>query len=146
MVGTDGSDASLSAVDWAAREAERHGLPLRVVFGSVWEHYERIGPNFSPDRSSEQESALGEEAREADTAIDTAVARAAKEYGDVPVERRVVEGGARHALLTVAHDADLLVVGARRRTLPVGMQLGPVSHAVLHRAPCPVAVVPQQHE
>ncbi|MFE0130693.1 universal stress protein, partial [Streptomyces sp. NPDC059037] len=41
-----------------------------------------------------------------------------------------------------ARTADLLVVGARRRKGHVGMQLGPVNHAVLHHAACPVAVVP----
>ncbi|WP_425584885.1 universal stress protein [Streptomyces vastus] len=37
----------------------------------------------------------------------------------------------------------LLVVGARRRHGHVGLQLGLVNHAVLHHAPCPIAVVPQ---
>ncbi|AXI76280.1 universal stress protein [Peterkaempfera bronchialis] len=51
--------------------------------------------------------------------------------------------GARHAaLLEAAADADLLVVGAHRRGGRPGLQLGPVNHAVLHHAPCPVAVVP----
>ncbi|HSA49079.1 MAG TPA: universal stress protein, partial [Yinghuangia sp.] len=37
VVGADGSDSSLQAVDWAADEAARHGLPLRVVYASLWE-------------------------------------------------------------------------------------------------------------
>ncbi len=277
VVGVDGSDSSLGAVDWAAREAARHGTALRTVYGSLWGHYEHSKVSFSPDRSSEEiiaqhivasaaeraeglapdvkvsaeviaddgvsalieagrhayavvlgqrgrgeitdwllgstcltvaaratcpvvvvrgesegtdgvvlgvgelgengaavEFALrearargttltvvrtwrrpvlvteeeegGEGAQEADAAIDNALAHAAEEFGDVPVERRIVEGGAKRALLTVASQADLLVVGARRRALPFGMQLGPVNHAVLHQAPCPVAVVPQQRD
>ena len=31
VVGTDGSEESLRAVDWAAREAVLRGLPLRIV-------------------------------------------------------------------------------------------------------------------
>ena len=31
IVGTDGSEPSLRAVDWAAREAAARGLPLRMV-------------------------------------------------------------------------------------------------------------------
>ena len=31
VAGTDGSAASLRAVDWAAREAVLHGVPLRIV-------------------------------------------------------------------------------------------------------------------
>ncbi|MFD9075512.1 universal stress protein, partial [Streptomyces lasiicapitis] len=33
-------------------------------------------------------------------------------------------------------------VGARRRAGHTGLQLGPVNHAVLHHAACPVTVVP----
>jgi nucleotide-binding universal stress UspA family protein len=31
IVGTNGSDESLLAVEWAALEARRHALPLRIV-------------------------------------------------------------------------------------------------------------------
>lgn len=41
--------------------------------------------------------------------------------------------------------AELLVVGARRSSGWHGLQLGPVNHAVLHYAPCPVAVVPDTY-
>ncbi|MGV9237311.1 universal stress protein, partial [Streptomyces nigra] len=37
VVGVDGSDPSLVAVDWAADEAVRHGLTLRLVHASLWE-------------------------------------------------------------------------------------------------------------
>ncbi|QKV91401.1 universal stress protein [Streptomyces sp. NA02950] len=61
----------------------------------------------------------------------------------VPVTHRAVEATARKALLDASARADLLVVGARRRQGHFGMQLGPVNHAVLHHAHCPVAVVPR---
>lgn len=31
VVGTDGSEESLRAVEWAAQEARRRGVPLRIV-------------------------------------------------------------------------------------------------------------------
>ena len=31
VVGVDGSEESLLAAEWAAMEARRHGLPLRIV-------------------------------------------------------------------------------------------------------------------
>ena len=31
VVGVDGSGESLLAAEWAAMEAKRHGLPLRIV-------------------------------------------------------------------------------------------------------------------
>ncbi|MFG2359012.1 universal stress protein [Streptomyces sp. NPDC048521] len=62
---------------------------------------------------------------------------------DLEVLRRTVEGHARDALIAASHDADLLVVGARRRHGHVGLQLSRVAHGVLHHAVCPVAVVPE---
>lgn len=58
------------------------------------------------------------------------------------VQRHAVQGNAAEALLTAAVGADLLVVGARRRHGLPGLELGSVNHAVLHHAPCPVAVLP----
>ncbi|CAL9346459.1 Universal stress protein [Streptomyces sp. enrichment culture] len=46
------------------------------------------------------------------------------------------------ALLNASRDADLLVVGRRTETRTAEGRLGPVTHAVLHHARCPVAVVP----
>ena len=34
VAGTDGSEESLRAVDWAAREAALRGAPLRIVAGA----------------------------------------------------------------------------------------------------------------
>ncbi|MET7762388.1 universal stress protein [Streptomyces sp. NPDC005355] len=46
------------------------------------------------------------------------------------------------ALVTSSERARLLVVGRRTSPRPAERQLGPVAHAVLHHARCPVAVVP----
>lgn len=41
-------------------------------------------------------------------------------------------------------EAALLVVGARRPHGRVASRIGRVTHAVLHHAACPVAVVPER--
>lgn len=58
---------------------------------------------------------------------------------DVPVREVVRERTAR-ALVSVGLTAQLLVVGHRHRTALA--RLGSTTHGVLHRAGCPVAVVP----
>ena len=62
----------------------------------------------------------------------------------VTVHRSCAPGGAASVLLRAAGDARLLVIGARPRHGHWGLQLGPVDHAVLHYAPCAVAIVPSQ--
>ncbi|WP_413751987.1 universal stress protein [Streptomyces sp. R-74717] len=61
---------------------------------------------------------------------------------DAAVHRSVEQGPVHQILIGAAADAELLVVGARRAGGHHGLRLGPVNHAVLHYAPCPVAVVP----
>lgn len=56
---------------------------------------------------------------------------------DLTVRSETIADTAAAALLEKAAEADLLVVGARKRHRP----LGHVAHAVLHHAPCPTAVV-----
>ncbi|MFE3209212.1 universal stress protein [Streptomyces niveus] len=63
---------------------------------------------------------------------------------EVTVRRKAVRGTAHQTLLETAGPADLLVVGARRRHGAIGLQLGGVNHAMLHYAPCPVAIVPER--
>ena len=55
--------------------------------------------------------------------------------------RQVLAGTPRSALLAAAADAQMLVVGARGRDGLDEMSLGSIAQAVLHYAPCPVAVV-----
>ncbi|MGY1755108.1 universal stress protein [Blastococcus sp. SYSU D01042] len=60
------------------------------------------------------------------------------------IEEALVRERPAGALLRAAAGADLLVVGHRHRGLLA--RLGSTTHAVLHRAACPVAVVPIRAE
>ncbi|WP_406481011.1 universal stress protein [Streptomyces sp. NBC_01615] len=63
-------------------------------------------------------------------------------YPDVEVLESVAEGKASDVLVRAASGASLLVVGHRLAWRPMGPRTGPVTHAVIHHAGCPVAVVP----
>ncbi|MFF3817864.1 universal stress protein [Streptomyces bluensis] len=65
-----------------------------------------------------------------------------EKFPGVPVTETVGEGRAATALVRASTRASLVVVGRRTRGSRLGTHIGPVTHAVLHHADCPVAVVP----
>ncbi|MCI3928874.1 universal stress protein [Streptomyces sp. AN091965] len=136
VVGIDEGDKAEAAVAFALRAAELRGGELRAV------HAWRCPAHEAPEPPRAAEPTDFHQVR-AETRLEE-VLRAVVALGHtaVRVRRDAVEGLARAALLDASTTADLLVVGARRRKGHVGMQLGPVNHAVLHHSACPVAVVP----
>jgi nucleotide-binding universal stress UspA family protein len=74
-------------------------------------------------------------------ALDEALRPWRDRYPQVPVTEHVEMGSAGQVLLAAAAHAHLVVVG-RHASRPVGPRIGSVAHALLHHAPCPVAVVP----
>lgn len=62
-----------------------------------------------------------------------------EKHPDVQVTEYLVDGRAAHHLLAASARASLIVVGRRASA---GFRLGPVTHAMIHHATCPVAVVP----
>ncbi|WP_418955591.1 universal stress protein [Streptomyces tritici] len=133
VVGVDGSDASLTALDWAADEAARHGRPLRIVHASLWERYEGAVPAWMTDRPPGQ--VLAENI--AGTAADRARRRAPR----LAVTADVLAEDASGALLREGEDAMILVVGSRGRSELAALLLGSVGLVVAARAPGPVVVV-----
>ncbi|MER7172155.1 universal stress protein [Streptomyces mesophilus] len=64
-------------------------------------------------------------------------------YPEVTVVPSVGHGRRAGLVLQAAESAELLVVGRRLRAHPgIGPYTGPVAHAAVHHARCPVAVVP----
>ncbi|MGC0328001.1 nucleotide-binding universal stress UspA family protein [Streptomyces sp. SAI-170] len=135
VVGIGEWEASANAVRFALEEAERRGAVLEAV--RVWRH-----PGHA---TTDHPLLIGEPAhvREqlAVQALETALSEASP---GVRLRKRAMEGDARRVLLDASRDADLLVLGARRRPGHFGLHLGRVAHAALTRSACPVAVVPEQ--
>ncbi|MFI0538393.1 universal stress protein [Streptomyces sp. WSLK1-3] len=133
VVGVDGSESSLAALDWAVDEAARQGLPLRLVYASLWERYEDVAPSADPDRPSEQVMA--------EDIVERAVERARRRDPEVKVSAEVIPEDAVDTLLREGRNATALVTGSRGRSELKGMLLGSVGLAVAARAHCPVIVV-----
>jgi nucleotide-binding universal stress UspA family protein len=116
VVGADGSPGSAAALDFACRHAGLTRQRVLVVHGD----------------GSRSETAAG---------VAEAVARAREGHPGVPLETETVDGPAAQALVDASAEAALLVVGSRGLRAYEGAQLGSVSHDVLRRATCSVAVV-----
>ncbi|MED7927112.1 universal stress protein [Nonomuraea sp. LP-02] len=129
VAGVDGSPHGLRALDFALTEAGRRGVPLRAVHGWAWPQVTGFGP---ADPDSEQD-VLRE--------LRALVAERQERHPGVTVVTEVVHGHPVEVLKEAAAGADLLVVGSRGHSYFAGLILGSVSQALLHHAPCPLAVV-----
>lgn len=132
VVGVDGSDSSLRAVDWAVDEAALHGLPLRLIYASRWEHYEEELASYTGCSSGEVV---------AQHIVASCVERARLRSPAVRISGEVLYDGPVLALLREGREAFALVTGSRGWSEPVETLLGSVSLAVAARAVCPVIVV-----
>jgi len=138
VVGTDGTDSARAAVDWAAREARRRHLSLRIVCAYDWDRY---GSGY--DAGSE----FADIPRKLAEAVMAASVRQAGEAApDIEIEADARVGPAGAVLLEVAEAEDLMVVGGRGRGGFAGLLLGSVSRRVALRASCPVVVVRRRDE
>jgi nucleotide-binding universal stress UspA family protein len=133
VAGVDGSEASLEALRWAARQAELTGASLEVVMSWEVPTMAYGGPVVIP-----YDTDLAAEARRA---LDNAVAEALGDKPAVKVSPIVVEGRPAQELVRAAKGAQLLVVGSRGHGAFAGMVLGSVSEYCAAHAPCPVVIV-----
>ena len=135
VVGVGEKPAVSAAVRFAYEEARRRGVPVDAVRAWRW-----------PARESTDFPLLvGELTRlHEQQAVEALEAAFQDAPADVASHRRVVEGRTRTVLVDASRDADLLVIGAKRRPGHYGVQLGRVAHGVLHHSACPVVIVPER--
>ncbi|WP_020140579.1 universal stress protein [Streptomyces sp. 351MFTsu5.1] len=133
VVGVDGSEPALRAVDWAADEAARRELPLRLVYASLWERYEGAQLTEKPGRPSEQ--------ARAEDVVASAARRATDRRPGVVVSTDVQPEEPEYTLIRESRSASLLVTGTRGRGGLAEALLGSVSLLVAGHAHCPVVVV-----
>ena len=142
VVGVDGSQTSQRAVEFAFAEAALRKTGLTAVH--AWTlPWLRSTLSIRHEVVNVTRPAMQQEAA---AVLSESLAEIRQKHPAVPVVEQAVEERPAVALVEASHDAPLLVVGSRGRGGISGLLLGSVSHAVLHQAPCPVAVIrrPQQ--
>ena len=141
IVGIDGSSHSRHALDWAISEAAIRHAPLTVltvqqVMRSFW-----TGPMIYPE-----DAELAEHARKiAQDETDGALGKLAEDARPPAVTVLAVPSLPAEAILGVAKDADMIVVGSRGAGGFKKLLMGSVASQVIHYAHVPVVVIPAEN-
>jgi nucleotide-binding universal stress UspA family protein len=137
VVGVDGSEEAMQAVEWAAMEAKRHSSPLRIVSAPT------VVPRIHAYHTAAESVTValrGVSAR----ALEAAVTRSEEVAPCLRVTTDLLSGPPALAVAGSGSDASMLVVGARGAGGFAAMILGSVSRYAAIHAPCPVVVVRQE--
>ncbi|MGW1169071.1 universal stress protein [Streptomyces sp. NPDC001153] len=135
VLGLDLGSPDETVIRFALDAAVRRDAPLRVVHGWNPTPYHAYG--MAPDPGVQQ--LLADSDADALTEV---LAPWQQKYPDVQVVAQSRFGSPSNLLIDASREASLVVVGRRIRRAPAGAHVGPVTHAVLHHATAPVAVVP----
>lgn len=134
VVGVDGSEASLRAVEWAALAAERRNSPLRIVSAPAMPARMHAEHGSAPTVADELR---GFSVR----ALGAAVTRSEEVAPGLLIDTDLLSGPPARAVTDSGSGALLLVVGARGIGGFAALVLGSVSRYAAAHASCPVAVV-----
>ncbi|MEV0232738.1 universal stress protein [Nonomuraea sp. NPDC050786] len=122
VVGVDGSAPATAAVEWAAADAQRREVALRIVHVcQQWPH--------------------SDDTEYCTKALEAAAARARELTRAVDVTSELLSGDVVNALIAESESADSLVLGSRGLGGFAGLVLGSVGMAVTGHATGPVVIV-----
>ncbi|GGX75990.1 universal stress protein [Streptomyces minutiscleroticus] len=129
-VGVDGTAESRAAAAWAAREAVRRELPLRVVH--AWQHQ----PHDVVDTGDH-----GTQRRWALDALEETASGLTDRHTGLRVTAELLEGAPVESLVDAGDGAAALVLGSRGHGAVMGFLLGSVGQQVVAEAGTPVVLV-----
>jgi nucleotide-binding universal stress UspA family protein len=134
VVGVDGSESALQAVRWAADEARRRHVPLRLV------HAREVPVGYPPGFVDWHalHQALAAQSR---SWLDKAREVAEQAAPEVEVHAGGIAAGAVPALVKESEGACLLVLGTRGLGGFSGLLIGSTAVELAARAQCPVVAV-----
>jgi nucleotide-binding universal stress UspA family protein len=137
VAGTDGSEESLRAVGWAAREAALRGAPLRIV--GTAELLPRMSPRAGASGST-YDTVTDVLDKDRDRALEAAAERAAKTATGVLIDTDELTGPVAQAVTEAGSGALMLVVGSRGNGAFTALLLGSVSRYAASHSSSPVVV------
>lgn len=134
LLGLDAGCPPDSLIAFAFEEAARRAHPLHIVH--AWNL-----PSFYSFSLAEGPDPYEEIAREQSQTLTKVLGPWRSRFPGVELEAESGTGGAAERLIEASREASLVVVGRRVRRSAFGGHIGSVTHAVLHHAAAPVAVV-----
>ncbi|MBT2507429.1 universal stress protein [Streptomyces sp. ISL-98] len=134
VVGVDIHQSCDKLLGFAFDEASRRGATLRVV------HAWSLPPTYSYASALEPDIQL-DVGQRVTQALSNLLLPWRGRYPSVTVDEKSVAGPAAQQVLYAGDGAGLVVVGRRIRRSPLGGHIGHITHAVIHHAASPVAVV-----
>jgi nucleotide-binding universal stress UspA family protein len=139
LVAIDIADPADELLDFAFTEAARRGARLEAV--TVWDISRAA--EYAGDTDTIRHGAAQATA-DLDAALDAVVRTWHAKHPEVRVSHQVADGTPAGVLTAATSHADLIIAGAHHQSGGRhGMRVGPIAHALLHHADCPVVVVPR---
>jgi nucleotide-binding universal stress UspA family protein len=134
LVGYDTSAASVQAIQVAADEARRRGVPLHILWCQQHE------PGDSPTQARDEARAALQTDERLERLAEKLTASGLETHVDL---EHGLPGHAAQVILTAADqlDAELIVLGLRPRPTIEKVLMGSVAREVMRHAPCPVLTV-----
>ncbi|MER6444996.1 universal stress protein [Streptomyces venezuelae] len=134
VLGVDLRSNSDRLLAFACEEADRRSCPLVVVHAWSLPPVFAYAPALDPGVEKEMADGL-------ETALRELLSPWEQKYPQLAIDARVVIGQPAIQILDAASGAALVVVGRHLRRPAFGSRIGPITHAVMHHATSPVAVV-----
>lgn len=138
VAAVDVGECAEELLDFAYTEAAARGARLKAVSARA-----TLWPRRYDGEDGRRGRSLTQAAARAEQALERMLEPWPQAYPGVVTDRELIEGSPTVFLTGATTYADLIVVGARRRTAGRrGRRVGAVAHTLLLHSDCPVAVVP----
>ncbi|KUF12902.1 universal stress protein [Streptomyces silvensis] len=135
VLGLDSDNPDAAVLEFAFGTAARRDTALCVLHGWPLPPYVAYGLAEDPELNARL-------ADDDEATLSRVLDPWRRKFPTTEVHAESRPGAPAELLIDASKDAALMVVGRRHRGSPVGPHIGPVTHAVLHHAAAPVAVVP----